>query len=117
MLEAERLLHQLWGKAKDCANYDKQEWLALQKEIQALAQAVPCIIEYSSPSAPPPKEVKLSPREKQVLYCLDKGVTYKEIGLTLGISTNTVRTYVRTLYRKLEVHNKAGAIAEGKKLL
>ena len=29
-------LHTLWGKARDAADYDKSEWLALQQEIEAL---------------------------------------------------------------------------------
>jgi hypothetical protein len=41
-----------------------------------------------------------------------KGATYRMIGRVLGISTNTVQTHIRSMYRKLEVCTKAEATAE-----
>ncbi|MEO0605924.1 MAG: response regulator transcription factor, partial [Myxococcota bacterium] len=53
------------------------------------------------PSAMP----KLSPRERDVLNGLVHGLAYKEIAWELGVSIETIRGYVRTLYRKLRVHS------------
>jgi DNA-binding NarL/FixJ family response regulator len=48
---------------------------------------------------------KLSDREQQILHILVTGRSYKEIATTLFISVETVRTHVRNIYRKLQVHS------------
>lgn len=53
---------------------------------------------------------RLTPREKEILEQLTQGFLYKEIGENLGISMDTVRTYVRKIYDKLHVHSRAGAM-------
>ncbi|NVK72958.1 helix-turn-helix transcriptional regulator [Marinomonas sp. CT5] len=50
---------------------------------------------------------QLSTREKEVAISFGQGLTYKEIAQEIGISPNTVRYYLRSVYTKLEVHNKA----------
>lgn len=50
---------------------------------------------------------QLSTREKEVAISFGKGLTYKEIAQDIGISPNTVRYYIRSIYTKLEIHNKA----------
>jgi DNA-binding NarL/FixJ family response regulator len=58
----------------------------------------------------PASEVeKLSPREQEVLGLLAKGYLYKEIGERLGISINTLRNHLRTIYDKLHVHSRTEA--------
>jgi DNA-binding NarL/FixJ family response regulator len=52
----------------------------------------------------------LTPREKEVLECLAKGMLYKEIADQLIISFHTVRQHIRTIYEKLHVQNKTEAI-------
>ena len=47
----------------------------------------------------------LSDREQQILHILVTGRSYKEIATTLFISVETVRTHVRNIYRKLQVHS------------
>ena len=54
----------------------------------------------------------LSEREAQVLAALAKGLLYKEIGAQLGISENTVRTYVKRIYEKLHVQSRTEAVAK-----
>jgi len=53
----------------------------------------------------------LSPREEAVLRLLAKGYLYKEIAVQLGISHNTVRTYLKRIYEKLHVHSRTEAVA------
>jgi DNA-binding NarL/FixJ family response regulator len=52
----------------------------------------------------------LSAREMDVLKCLGEGKTYKEIGSTLFIAIDTVRTHIRHIYEKLQARSKAEAI-------
>jgi DNA-binding NarL/FixJ family response regulator len=53
---------------------------------------------------------RLTPREKEILTQLSQGFLYKEIGENLGISMDTVRTYIRKIYEKLHVHSRAAAM-------
>src|SRR5215470_13230525 len=55
---------------------------------------------------------QLSPREEAVLDCLAKGLTYKQIADQLGISIDTIRTYLRRIYEKLHVQSRTEAVAK-----
>ncbi len=52
----------------------------------------------------------LTPREQDVLRCLVQGMSYKQAGRALGIRIDTVRTYIRGIYGKLQVHSVAEAV-------
>ncbi len=54
----------------------------------------------------------LSPREQEVLELLARGYLYKEIAGALSISYDTVHTYVRRIYEKLQVHSRTEAVAK-----
>ncbi|MBB6629546.1 response regulator transcription factor [Nocardioides sp. KIGAM211] len=56
----------------------------------------------------PPGE--LSRRELEVLTLIGSGYSNGEIGLRLYLSENTVKTYVRTAYRKIGVTRRAHAV-------
>ena len=51
-------------------------------------------------------------REKEVLDFLSQGFLYKEIAEKLGISYETVHTYVRRIYEKLQVRTRTEAVAK-----
>ncbi len=51
---------------------------------------------------------QLSPRELQVLRMVAEGKTSKEIGNLLDLSEQTIRSYRKTMMRKLHVNNVAG---------
>ena len=53
----------------------------------------------------------LTEREKDVLSCLVKGMSYKLIADACSISIDTVRGHIRNIYEKLHVHSKGEAIA------
>ncbi len=55
---------------------------------------------------------ELSEREQQVLDLLSQGLIYKEIGEKLGISYETVHTYIRRIYEKLQVRTRTEAVAK-----
>lgn len=52
----------------------------------------------------------LSEKEKEVLELLVKGFSYKMIAAELNKSVETIRTQVRNIYRKLNIHSNAEAI-------
>jgi DNA-binding NarL/FixJ family response regulator len=64
-----------------------------------------------APGSTQPTE-DLSPREKEVLDCLAQGFLYKEIAEKLGISYETVHTYIRRIYEKLQVRTRTEAVAK-----
>lgn len=71
------------------------------------------VIEHFHKMGPSPKEAEnLSAREKQVLDLLSMGFTYKEIGMRLNITAETVRGYVRNLCQKLHVRSRIEAVAK-----
>lgn len=61
------------------------------------------------------REYHLSPRERETLEGMVAGRTAKEIAASLGVSYHTVDTYVRGIYRNLEVQSRAGAVAKALK--
>jgi DNA-binding NarL/FixJ family response regulator len=54
----------------------------------------------------------LSPREQEVLDHLAQGFLYKEIADKLGVSYETVHTYIRRIYEKLQVRTRTEAVAK-----
>jgi DNA-binding NarL/FixJ family response regulator len=56
-------------------------------------------------------DVGLTPRELDVLRCLVQGKSYKAVARALDVSIDTVRSHIRSVYRKLQVHSVAEAVA------
>ncbi|WP_209022009.1 response regulator transcription factor [Nocardioides sp. 503] len=53
----------------------------------------------------------LSPREVQVLGLITMGLGNDDVARRLYLSINSVKTYIRSAYRKIEVTNRSQAIA------
>lgn len=53
----------------------------------------------------------LNDRERSILAALSRGQATGSIALELNLSASTVKTYLRTLYQKLSVHNRAQAVS------
>ena len=51
----------------------------------------------------------LTPREQDVLQCLEQGLSNREIAEALSVTTATVRTHVSSILRKLGVSNRTQA--------
>jgi DNA-binding NarL/FixJ family response regulator len=52
----------------------------------------------------------LTPKEKELLELLAKGLLYKEIATRLQVTSGTVRQYIHRIYEKLHVQNRTEAI-------
>ena len=57
----------------------------------------------------------LSERECEMLGFAAKGYSYREIAQMMGVTQQTVLTYVKRSYRKLQVHSRAEAVYEARK--
>ena len=55
--------------------------------------------------------VRLSAREEELLAFLSKGYSNKEIADKLGLSVDTISTYLKTIYKKMHVHSRTEAVA------
>lgn len=55
-------------------------------------------------------EYNLTDREKEVLTFLVEGLEYKEIGMKMSVSPNTIRNHISNIYKKLHVTSKTQAI-------
>lgn len=67
--------------------------------------------------APPPAlksdaEVGLSAREVDIMEWVRKGKTNQEIGMILDISAFTVKNHIQRIFKKLDVVNRAQAVAK-----
>jgi DNA-binding NarL/FixJ family response regulator len=76
----------------------------------SVATKVLKMVVQQSPSVKP-NDFNLSEREKEILSCLVKGMSYKLIADTCNISIDTVRGHIRNIYEKLHVHSKGEAVA------
>jgi len=56
----------------------------------------------------------LTPRECQVLDLLASGRTNEELARTLGVSPNTIKTHLASLFAKLEVDRRVKAIEKAR---
>lgn len=65
-------------------------------------------------SAPPPaaSAVTLSDKETAVLRWLSKGYSYKMAAAELDISINTVKSHLKKIYQKLQVHSAPEAVSK-----
>ncbi|MGX7725977.1 LuxR C-terminal-related transcriptional regulator [Rhodococcus sp. 5G237] len=61
--------------------------------------------------------VRLTPRERAVLDALLAGGTASTIAKEQFVTLNTVKTQLRSLYRKLGVHSREEAIAQARRLV
>jgi DNA-binding NarL/FixJ family response regulator len=75
----------------------------------ALLRAVP-------PELLPEEPPRLSPRELEILRLLGRGHATKQIASELGISSRSVDTHLRHVYRKLAVRSRGEAVNRGLRL-
>ncbi len=84
--------------------------------LERVAQGEIVVSEDPGPDAPmtkgswPGKEHGLSPRESEVLALIAQGLSNQEIADRAYISINSVKTYIRTTYRKIGVQRRTQAL-------
>lgn len=68
----------------------------------------------TAPTSSP--DCRLTAREAELLSIFGRGLSYDETARVLGITANTVRDFVKKIYSKLQVHNRAEALFEARSL-
>ena len=54
----------------------------------------------------------LTTREREVLELLARGLTNKELALTLHVTNNTIKRHLKAIFKKLDVQTRAAAVAK-----
>ncbi|GAB4345450.1 MAG: response regulator transcription factor [Desulfobulbaceae bacterium] len=65
--------------------------------------------------ADPADQYLLTPREKEILLELEKGLTYKELAAKLHISHHTIHTHIKKIYEKLHAKSRRDALTRARK--
>ena len=55
---------------------------------------------------------ELTQREAEVLQLVTQGLTNKEISVRLFITPNTVKRHLKSIFQKMDVHTRSGAVAK-----
>ncbi|HVY76301.1 MAG TPA: response regulator transcription factor [Puia sp.] len=67
---------------------------------------------FQTPATDKVSEFNLTVREKEILFSLVDGLSYKRIAEKYFISISTIRTHICNIYAKLHVHSKSEAMAK-----
>jgi LuxR family transcriptional regulator, maltose regulon positive regulatory protein len=109
-------------------NGDQEGAVLLLQEAHAVVDSYPdagflatelAEVERSIAAAKPrsaPLGESLTDRELSVLRLLPTSLTQRQIGEELFLSINTVKTHVKSIFRKLEVESRAEAVARARRL-
>jgi DNA-binding NarL/FixJ family response regulator len=81
-------------------------------EGASLSPAVAKMIMASMQQPTVQHDYQFTKREKEILALLCKGNSYKMIAVELGISFETVRSYIKKIYGKLQVHSATEAVSK-----
>lgn len=79
--------------------------------VHTPAEKVEPVAKIHTPVAPAGS--RLTPRELEILTLITGGLTNGEIGEELGLSINSIKTYIRQAYRKIDVERRTQAVAWG----
>lgn len=79
-------------------------FVSKSSSLPALLAAI--VGETRDPSFDAHQQTELSPRESDVAFRIATGETNEQIARALGVSVNTVKTYVSRLFTKLMVSNR-----------
>ena len=78
-------------------------------------QVARSVWEMFAEMAAPGTDYKLTGREKEILAAMVQGLGNKEIAGQLSMSYHTVDTHLRSIYHKLGVNTRSGAVAKAVK--
>ena len=81
-------------------------------EGASLSPAVAKMIIASMQKSAAHGDYDFTKREKEILTLLCKGNSYKMIANELGIAFETVRSYIKKIYEKLQVHSATEAVVK-----
>lgn len=81
-------------------------------EGASLSPSVAKMIIASMQKSSSKNDYDFTPKEKEILQLLCKGNSYKMIASQTGIAFETVRSYIKRIYEKLQVHSATEAVSK-----
>jgi DNA-binding NarL/FixJ family response regulator len=69
------------------------------------------VLQSLQPGKENPDIARLTPKERQILDLMAHGLSYKLVAAENDISIETVRTHIKRIYEKLQVHSVTEALA------
>lgn len=87
------------------SKYD--ESISIFDDLETLAEKI-SRLQNIEPAEETENQDTLSQREKEIVVCVVKGMTNKEIAENLFLSIHTVITHRRNISKKLQIHSAAG---------
>ncbi len=90
----------------------------IREAIEIVAKGEACmspqiarkVIDFFQSDKKTEKKSVLTDKEKEIVMCLVEGMSYKMIADKECISLETVRSHIKNIYKKLQVHSKAEVI-------
>ncbi|WP_340107247.1 response regulator transcription factor [Pikeienuella sp. HZG-20] len=82
-----------------------------ERLLQAIATAAAGGRDFPAAARRQPPMEALTKREQEMLAALARGASNNQLADELGVSVNTVKFHLRNLYEKLNVRNRAQAVA------
>ena len=88
------------------SKYD--ESISIFDDLERLSKKISSLLSVPSEEEDLENQDALSQREKEIVICVVKGMTNKEIAEKLFLSIHTVITHRRNISKKLQIHSAAG---------
>ena len=88
------------------SKYD--ESISIFDDLEVLSKKIHGLLNVSMEEEEVDNPDTLSQREKEIVICVVKGMTNKEIAEKLFLSIHTVITHRRNISKKLQIHSAAG---------
>ncbi|MBO6540256.1 MAG: response regulator transcription factor [Rhizobiaceae bacterium] len=66
----------------------------------------PTILAYQEVHAAAPSDTDVPDRQREILVCLERGLSNKQIASELGIALPTVKNHLTVLFKKYQVQNR-----------
>ena len=88
------------------SKYD--ESISIFDDLEILSKKIAGLLNMASEEEETDSQDALSQREREIVICVVKGMTNKEIAEKLFLSIHTVITHRRNISKKLQIHSVAG---------
>jgi DNA-binding NarL/FixJ family response regulator len=102
------------ARAAGASGFVSKDWGAA--DVVRAVRMVAFGQEVFAPAPAGADEVRLSPREREVVTHISHGSTNAEIARALFLSPHTVKEHTSAIYRKLGVRNRAEAVKAAQRL-
>ena len=93
-----------------------EKLIAAIKEVMEggapMSPAIAKMVIHSMQQKPTGEQYNFTEREKEILNLLCKGNSYKMIATDTHLAFETIRTYIKRIYEKLQVHSATEAVSK-----